>query len=149
MFAVLGAVTSGILYYGKINADKVTVDNVQLQRWLTIYQESIELVNTLEEDLQFLKANINDKIILYSVEVGGLITAGLAYYTGVSENNKPRYNFTELAKLVNRCAINGDTVNRIEEFHLNEPAQNVFFKTYEKITVEEIQSIVDVTYINK
>lgn len=104
------------------------------------------VINTLEEDLQFLKAHVNDEKIPYSVEVGGLITAGLAYHTGVDDDNIPRYSFTELAKLIHNCTITNEISNRIEDFNLNEPSQNVFFTTHSPITKEDIQSIFDGTY---
>ena len=107
------------------------------------------IMNTLEEDLQFLKTHVKDDVVEYYVEVGGLMTSGLAYHTSVGDDNKPRYKFTDLAKLVNSCAINGDALNRIEDFNLNDPAKNVSFEINEKITVEEIQNIFDGTYSDK
>ena len=103
---------------------------------LSIYFRICHVVlNTLEEDLQFLKAHINDAVIPYSVEVGGLMTAGLAYHTDVGEDNIPRYNFTELAKLISNCAINGTSLTNISEFSLNDPdnIQSIFDGTYEPI----------------
>ena len=147
LFAIMREIDTDKTLSYILNATKALL-NEEIN--LSIYFRICHVViNTLEEDLQFLKVHINDEIVLYSVEVGGLMTSGLAYHTGVSENNKPKYNFTELAKLVNRCAINGDTVKSIEEFRLNEPAQNVFFEINEKITDKDIQSIFDGTYSNK
>lgn len=104
------------------------------------------VMNTLEEDLQFLKDYINEEKIPYSLEVGGLIVLGLAYHTGVSEDNIPEYSFTALAKIVNGYAINGDALNKIETFNLNDPEKNVFFMTHAHITEEDIESIFDGTY---
>ena len=121
-------------------------DAISLRKYFRICHV---IMNTLEEDLQFLKTHVKDDVVEYYVEVGGLMTSGLAYHTSVGDDNKPRYKFTDLAKLVNSCAINGDALNRIEDFNLNDPAKNVSFEINEKITVEEIQNIFDGTYSDK
>lgn len=127
-----------------LNATKALLND---EITLSIYFRICHVViNTLEEDLQFLKAHINEEKVPYSIEVGGLIVLGLTYHTGVNEDNIPEYGFTALAKLVNRYVINGDALNKIEMFNLNDPEQNVFFMTHAHITEEDIESIFDGTY---
>ena len=146
-FAIMREVDTDKTLAYILNATKALVNaHITLEEYFRVCHV---VMITLEEDLQFLKAHVKDDVVEYSVEVGGLMTSGLAYYTGVGDDNKPRYKFTDLAKLVNSCAINGDALNRIEDFNLNDPAKNVFFEINEKITVEEIQNIFDGTYSNK
>ena len=66
------------------------------------------------------KVHINEEKVLYSLEVGGLIVLGLAYHTGVSEDNIPEYSFTALAKIINRYAINGDALGVVGKLKVND-----------------------------
>ena len=76
-----------------LNATKALLND---EITLSIYFRICHVViNTLEEDLQFLKTHVKDDVVEYSVEVGGLMTSGLAYHTGVGDDNKPRYKFTK------------------------------------------------------
>jgi len=146
-FAIMREIDTDKTLSYVLNATRALLnEKVTLSRYFRICHI---VINTLEEDLQFLKTHVKDDVVEYSVEVGGLMTAGLAYHTGVGDDNKPRYKFTDLAKLINSCAINGDALNRTEDFNLNDPAKNVSFEINEKITDEEIQNIFDGAYKNK
>lgn len=89
------------------------------------------IMNTLEEDVQFLKAHIHEEKLIYSVEISGLTVSGLAYVSGFREKEVLNYNFTPLAKAVNECALIGE-VNLISSFNLEESPKTKFFATNEE-----------------
>ena len=68
------------------------------------------VVNTFDEDLGFLRERIDNELIPECVEVQGLSSVGLMKHTvfdaGDIEGNAVQlYSFTELAKIVDICAI--------------------------------------------
>lgn len=91
------------------------------------------IMNTLDEDLQFLKAHIHEEDLLYSVEISGLVVSGLAYVSGFREKEVLNYSFTPIAKAVNECALIGE-VNLISSFNLDESPQTKFFATDEEFS---------------
>ena len=125
-----------------LNTTRVLITNDSLN--LPMYFRICNTIShTLEEDLQFLNAHIDEKTIGYSIEVSGLITAGLAYDRGFSENNAPSYAFTDFAKIINEYALKGDGEKKIEEFNLNKPPQTSFLTTANIATDEEMKQVID------
>ena len=105
-----------------LNATKALANNrIELPLYFRVCNI---ILNTLEEDLNFLKSHISEETIDYSISVGGLTTVGLACHRGIIEDNSKSYTFTELAKIVNEYALKGDGQKRIEEFNLNKSPQN-------------------------
>ena len=122
-----------------LNATKALANNlIELNIYFRICNS---VLNTLEEDLQFLKSHIEENTIDYSISVGGLITVGLACHRGIIEGNSKSYAFTELAKIVNEYALKGDGRKRIEEFKLNESPQNTFSVATDEEVAEHLDEI--------
>lgn len=107
------------------------------------------VMNTLEEDLQFLKAHIDEKKVKYSIEVGGLMTAGIVYDSGLSESSGVRYSFNELAEMINAYALMGNGENAIREFDIDKPPQTIFLTRDNVATNEEISKMLDNVFGNK
>lgn len=118
-----------------LNATKALADS---RIELNVYFRICNIVlNTLEEDLQFLKNHINEKTIDYSISVGGLMTVGLVCHRGIIQDNDKSYAFTELAEIVNEYALKGDGQKGMEAFNLNKPPQTYFGQFANSEEVEE------------
>lgn len=114
-----------------LNATKALLnEKVTLSRYFRICHI---VINTLEEDLQFLKAHIHEENLLYSVEISGLAVSGLAYVSGFREKEVLNYSFTPLAKAVNECALIGE-VHLVSSFNLDESPKTKFFSTDEEFS---------------
>lgn len=114
-----------------LNATKALLnEKVTLSRYFRICHI---VINTLEEDLRFLKAHIHEENLLYSVEISGLAVSGLAYVSGFREKEVLNYSFTPLAKAVNECALIGE-VHLVSSFNLDESPKTKFFSTDEEFS---------------
>lgn len=67
---------------------------------------------TLEEDLSFLKEHIDEEDLVYGLYVQGLLTTGLMYQSVIDENDKSKYSFTPLARLVDQYAVSYENLER-------------------------------------
>lgn len=70
------------------------------------------IVNTLEEDLYFLKEHLEEKTLPDSYQVKGLLVNGLMYQHFFGGDNGPEYSFTPLAKYIDQYAVSFDDVAR-------------------------------------
>lgn len=71
------------------------------------------IVNSLDEDLIFLKENIMDDLEYeYGYIVQGLINTGLMYQSLIDKDGSDKYKFTPIADIVDRYALSYDNVNR-------------------------------------
>ena len=130
-----------------LNATKVLLTNDSLD--LPLYFRICRTIfNTLEEDLEFLSHNIEKNSIKYSIKVNGLMTTGLVYDKGLSEDNSPSYAFNEFAKVVYEYALKGNGEKKIEEFNLNRPPQTSFLTTADIATDEEMNKMLDEVFGN-
>ena len=124
-----------------LNATKALLND---EITLSIYFRICHVViNTLEEDLNFLKDHIKEIEITYSIEISGLMTTGLAYASSMKENELMNYSFTPLAKVVNDYALVGDTNLNIS-FDINKQSKTKFVATD-----EEISEMLDDVFGNK
>lgn len=128
-----------------LNATKVLLknDSIKLSLYFRICHT---ILNTLEEDLQFLHRKIDEPSIKYSIEVNGLIIAGLAYNQGGSKDDSQDYAFTEFAKVIDEYALKGNGEKKIEEFNINKSPQTNFLTENSIPTKDEVQQILDGTY---
>ena len=130
-----------------LNATKALLnDEINLSIYFRICHV---VINTLEEDLKFLKAHIAEKKVKYSIEVGGLMTAGIVYDSGVSESSGVRYSFNALAEIINAYALMGNGENAIREFDIDKPPQTTFFTSDNVATDEDISEMLDDVFGNK
>lgn len=71
------------------------------------------IVNSLEEDLIFLKNHILENCEYeYGDSIQGLMNNGLIYQSVIDANGNDRYKFTLLAKVVDRYALSYDNIER-------------------------------------
>lgn len=93
-----------------INATRYLIMNfIDLSTYFRICHA---IVHTLEEDLQFLKENINKTEFSWNLCVQGLLTTGLMYQSVFDGNGEQKYSFTPTAKLIDQFALSCDNINR-------------------------------------
>lgn len=93
-----------------INATRcLLIDFIDLSIYFRICHA---IVHTLEEDLQFLKRNINKTEFSWNLCVQGLLTTGLMYQSVFDGNGEQKYSFTPTAKLIDQFALSCDNINR-------------------------------------
>ena len=70
------------------------------------------ITQTVEEDLIFLKENLFETNLPYSLEVQGLLNVGLMHQSVFDANGDQKYDFTILAEMVDRFSVSYDNVDR-------------------------------------
>lgn len=81
-----------------INATRNLMDDkINREEYFRISQAIVE---TLPEDLEFLKDNFSDEEIFYNINVQGLVKSGLMIQTTYNANGEQGFLFTEAAELV-------------------------------------------------
>lgn len=85
-----------------INATKCFI-NGEIDRE-TYFRICNLITYTLEEDLDFLRKNVDMVDLSYGMAVQGLLISGLMYQSAVGEEGS-KYSVTPIAKVIDRCAL--------------------------------------------
>ncbi|MCI5773691.1 MAG: hypothetical protein MR210_03930 [Erysipelotrichaceae bacterium] len=88
------------------------------------------VIYTLEEDLEFLKQNINNNSFEYSQYIQGLLTSGLVYQSKIYPNGDQEYSFTKLAYFTDQYALSYDDVNKYPN-----PSNKVLYNSNPKVDI--------------
>ena len=81
------------------------------------YRMIMAIKRLLNQDLIYMAENINQKNLKNNVHVDALLYNGLVYISNIPIDDQPEvYNFTELAKKINKFAFEYDVQN--ECFHI-------------------------------
>lgn len=70
------------------------------------------ITHNLEEDLIFLSEHIKEENIPYSTCVQGLLSSGLMHQSIIDATDGPKHSFTPIAKIVDRCAVSYENIER-------------------------------------
>lgn len=90
-------------------------DSIDLPNYFRICHA---ITHTLEEDLDFLKENIDKSDLPYNVCVQGLLTNGLMYQSVIDGNGDQKYSFTIIAEYVTRFALSDNHIDHYSKMSI-------------------------------